>query len=145
MLHWLKTDWKSHQWRDSNEEHNWGREEESKMQETEINFYFKAFPGSSLELALHLLEHLEICLLVRFSKDYFKKKYWILRLKLRKSKRRKSTGMYMPTQFYTLYDRYWQGFEGQLHEVTMWTRNQVISWKSIMHPTTTKKCTVWPI
>ena len=43
------------------------------MQETEINFYFKAFPGSSLELALHLLEHLEICLLVRFSKDYLKK------------------------------------------------------------------------
>ena len=66
------------------------------------------------------------------------KKYWILRLKLRKSKRRKSTGMYMPTQFYTLYDRYWQGFEGQLHEVTMWTRNQVISWKSIMHPTKKK-------
>ena len=54
------------------------------MQETEINFYFKAFPGSSLELALHLLEHLEICLLVRFSKDYFKKKILNFKVKIKK-------------------------------------------------------------
>ena len=57
---------------------------DAKMQENEISFYFTAFPGSSLELALYPLEHSEILLIVRYSKDHLTK-FLTFKVKIRKN------------------------------------------------------------